>query len=198
MNNVLIEAKTKLNQILYYIIIGVISICAVVVVPLISSDMNAGFNFPDTTLGWILYVGSGAFVATINMVIFYSFQQQAKINISKDEKKLEADNILFKLALKHPQKVKKPRSPRRYNTQAYGVKGTTTFITSFLASLVFVQAVIRFDFISMIVYALTMLFGLVLGFINMKNAENYWTIEYYEYAKMKEVELSEKETVNDN
>ena len=44
------------------------------------------------------------------------------------------------------------------------------------------QAILAFDWISFLVYLFTITMGIIFGVLAMKNAENYWTQEYYDYA----------------
>lgn len=183
------EVKSKISQYIWYILIGILSLTACIFLPMISSDSPFGWDWPTDTLGWILYIASAIIVAGVNMSMFFGFLQQAKLNVKDDVQKKEADRILLDLNLKHPLKIKKPRSPRVWNAQNYGVKGVITSITSFGSAFVFVQAAISFDWIAFLTYFITIIFGLVFGIITMQLAMQYWTQEYYEYAILKEKEL---------
>ena len=44
------------------------------------------------------------------------------------------------------------------------------------------QAVLSFDYISMLTYLFAIIMGLIIGILQMKTAEEYWTREYLEYA----------------
>lgn len=188
--------KSWAAKYLYYIIIFILSVCACVFLPMIGSDSPFGWSWPNTTLGWVLYIASAVLVAGVNMSLFFSFQQQAKINVKDNPQKIFADKLLRELNLKHPLKIKKPRSPQKYNTNTYGFKGTMTAITSFGSAFVFVQAVVKFDWIDFLTYFLTIVFGLIFGFMSMKLSEQYWTDEYYEYALLKEKELENTEVID--
>lgn len=183
------EVKSKVNQYIWYVLIGVLSLVACVFLPMIGSEAPFGWNLPTDTLGWILYVASAIIVAGVNMTMFFGFLQQAKLNVKDDKNKVKADEILLELNLKHPMKIKKPRSPKVWNAQNYGFKGVMTSIASFGSAMVFVKAAVCFDWIAFLTYFVTVVFGLVFGVISMQLAMQYWTQEYYEYAKLKEKEF---------
>ena len=75
----------------------------------------------------------------------------------------------------------------------YGKKGTTIFISSALSVIALGQAILSYDWISMLSYVFTLAMGLIFGIMQMKKAEAYWTGEYYEYAleKQKNEEIKE-------
>ena len=168
----------KIKQGLYYIVVGVVSFISLVFLPMIGSTIGLGWNIPDTTVGWIVWVGSKIIVATLNVLIFHCFMCQAKINIKDNENYLKAREILMDVKLKEV----KPRSPRKWNAEQYGKKGVTIFITSSMAVVALTQAVLSFDYISMLTYLFAIIMGLIFGILQMKTAEEYWTREYLEYA----------------
>lgn len=168
----------KIKQSLYYIIIGVVSFIALVFLPMIGSTVGLGWNIPDTVVGWIVWVGSKLIVSTLNVLIFHCFMCQAKINVKDNENYKKARDILTDVNLKEI----KPRSPGKWNAEQYGKKGVTIFITSSLAVVALTQAVLTFDYISMLTYLFTIIMGLIFGILQMKTAEEYWTREYLEYA----------------
>lgn len=95
--------------------------------------------------------------------------QQAKLNVRDDPKFKEAQRILQKIAPKNYN----PRSPARFLTQSYGIKGTTIFLSSALTTVALTQAILAFDWISFLVYLFTVFMGLIFGVLSMKNAEAY-------------------------
>ena len=180
----------KIKLYTYYIIIGVVSLIALVFLPMVGSTVGLGFNVPDTTVGWIVWVAVKLIMATLNVMIFYCFMEQAKVNVQDNEKFVEANKILEKTKDK---RAKDPRSPGKWTSQQYGKKGTTIFITTMLATIALTQAILSFDYITMLTYLFTIVMGLIFGVIQMKSAELYWTDEYYKYALMVEKEEKENE-----
>jgi uncharacterized membrane protein len=135
----------KIRQFMYYVIIGVISLIALCFLPMIGSNIGLGWNIPNTTVGWIVWVAVKCIVAVLNVLIFHCFMCQAKINIKDNERYLEAQEILRK------QDVKDyiPRSPADWTKKQYGSKGVTIFITTALSTIALTQALLQFDYITM-------------------------------------------------
>ena len=162
-----------------YIIIGVLSLVMLFFVPMLGSEVGLAWVLPTTTAGWVVYVLSKLLVAALNIVIFHCFILQAKVNAKDNPQFIEANQILRKY-----QDIKElaPRSPAKYFAGVYGKKGTTIFITTLLAAVGLTQAVLTFDWVSMLTYLFTILMGLIFGILQMNQTELYWTDEYYIYA----------------
>lgn len=182
----------KVKQCIYYFIIGIVSLLALTFLPLIGSTVGMGWNVPSTVVGWVVWCAVKMIVAVINILIFHSFMCQAKLNIKENSHYKEAMMILSRAKKEH-----KPRSPKKWNAEQYGRKGVTIFITSALATVALTQAILTFDWVSMLTYLFTILMGIIFGVLQMKHAEEYWTEEFWQYAiivrdtKMEEAELEE-------
>ena len=174
------ELYEKWRQLQYYVVIGIISLVALFFLPMIGSEAGLAWNIPNTTAGWIVYITSKLLVATINILIYHCFILQAKINIQDDPKYREATEILNNILDSDTERF---RSPREYFKSAYGTKGVTIFITSVLSAIGLTQAVLTFDWISMLTYLFTIVMGLIFGVLQMSQTEIYWTTEYWQYAK---------------
>ena len=172
------DLHLQVRQNIYYILIFVISLLTLVFLPMIGSTVGLDFNLPTTTAGWIVWGATRAIVATINVLLYHCFMQQAKLNAEGDENYQAAKAMLTKV---HPKEYH-PRSPAKFLAQSYGRKGTTIFFSSALGTVALTQAILAFDWISFLVYLFTITMGIIFGVLAMKNAENYWTQEYYDYA----------------
>lgn len=179
----------KLKQWLYYFIIGIVSMIALCFLPMIGSDIGLAWNLPDTQIGWIVWVTIKTIVAVLNVLIFHCFMMQAKLNIKNDPKYVEALDTL-KLA---KQKDYTPRSPSSWNRQQYGSKGVIIFITTALSTVALTQAMLTFDWMSMLTYLFTIIMGIIFGVMQMETAEEYWTNEFWQYAQQVKQELIEQE-----
>ena len=102
--------KERARQYLYYIIIAVISFISVVFLPMVGSTIGLDWNLPNTATGWVVWAASRAIVATINVLIFYSFMEQAKLNVKENARYKEANEIL----LRARKKEHKPLSPEKW------------------------------------------------------------------------------------
>ena len=189
------EAREKAKQNMYYILIGIISFISVAFLPMAGSTVGLGWKLPDTPTGWVVWAISRLIIATINVLIFYSFMEQAKLNVAKDPHYIEATEIL----LKAKKADHTPRSPQKWQALQYGKRGTKIFISSALSVVALGQAILSFDWVSMLAFIFTIAMGIVFGILQMKKAEAYWTDEFYRYALMiKEEAKKPEEIVNDN
>lgn len=178
------EKRQKFNEILhdvaYYLMIGIISIISVVILPMMSSDIAGGVFWPQTKLEWIIWIVIRLAIAGVNILIFFSFKQQAKINVRDNENFKKANNIL--LTIKYWKKLK-PRSPKKYSLIQWGSKGSTLIIATLLSSVVLSKVVLRFNLTEFLSYLVTILLAVVFGYIAMRKDEDYWTSEYLSYAE---------------
>lgn len=173
--------RQTLKQGMYYIIIAVISLISVVFLPMLGTTLGLGWKLPDTTAGWVVWGVSRAIVATINVLLFHSFMEQAKLNIKDNEHYKEARDILMKVN----KKEHKPKSPAQWNAAQYGKKGTSIFLSSAMSVVAIGQAVLSYEWATALAFLFTIGMGIIFGIMQMKKAETYWTTEYYEYALMK-------------
>ena len=179
---------------MYYVIIGLVSLISLIFLPMVGSEIGLDWNIPNTTVGWVVWVAVKVIVATINVLIFYSFMQQAKVNVRDNEEYKWANEVLGRMK----QKDFIPRSPQKFNSQSYLRKGTTIFITSALATVALSQAILNYDWMAMLTYIFTIVMGIIFGILQMKNAEEYWTIEYPRYVRLKLEEMEVKEPDDSN
>ena len=78
----------------YYIVIAVLSILTLCVFPFLGSSISASIQFPTTKSGWIIWGVTKGAICLINMIIFYSFMKQGKLNIKDNPTYIEALTIL--------------------------------------------------------------------------------------------------------
>lgn len=169
----------KVKQYLYYFLIGLISLFSLTFLPMIGSEIGLSWSVPDTVVGWCVWIGVKLIVSGLNILIFHSFMCQAKLNVKNDPKFIEANEILLR-----KKQEALPRSPRRWNAEQYGKKGVLIFFSTALATIALTQAILTFDWVSMLTYLFTVTMGIIFGILQMKRAEEYWTDEYYRYAKL--------------
>lgn len=175
----------------YYILIFIVSIIAVVFLPFLGSSPELGWNLPVTAVGWVVYVLTKFLAGVINICIFYAFMQQAKVNVKDNPFYIEANEILRKYSLISSNS---PRSPEVWTRIQYKHKGVSLIITTALGAVGITQAILVFDWITMLSYLFTIIMGLAFGWVQMGSAEEYWTGEYWQYAK--EIERKNKESLD--
>jgi hypothetical protein len=171
----------KFRQYKNYGIISIISLFCLFFLPFTGSTAGLGFTVPDTIAGWIVYIVNKLIVAAVNILILYCFYEQGKFNVRNDPRYIEANEILLHCTA-NPEY--KPKSPKQHALDVFGKKGVTVFITSILGTISLTQAVLVFDWITMLTYLLVITSGIIFGVIQMGNEEIWWTEDYWKYAKM--------------
>lgn len=175
-----------------YIIIAVVSLIALFFIPFIGSSVGLAWVLPTTVAGWVVYVVSKLLVAALNIIIFHCFILQAKVNSKDNPNYIAACAILSRID-KNKELV--ARSPSQYFAGVYGKKGTLIFITTILTAVGLTQAVLVFDWISMLTYLFTIVMGVIFGILQMNQTEIYWTEEYLRYARQIEDTLEAENTL---
>lgn len=170
----------KVKQWLYYLIIGVISLISLVFLPLVGSEVGLGWDLPNTSAGWAVWIVTKLIVSVLNVLLFHCFMEQAKLNVKEDPRYKEAFDKLYKVA----SKVYNPRSPRQFNKKEYSTKAVTIFLFTALSTVALSSAILTFDYMSLLTYLFTIALGVVFGIIQMKKAEVYWTTEFCDFADL--------------
>lgn len=184
----------QIKQWMYYFIIGIISLIALIFLPMVGSAADLAWNVPNTFVGWVVWIAVKCIVATIGVLIFHCFMLQAKLNVKDNERYIEANTILENY---HYKKERIPRSPQQWNKIQYGRKGICIFVITLLSTIALTQALLTFDYMSMLVYLFTIVMNLIFGILQMKSAEGYWTEEYWEYAqRIKKLNEEEQQHVD--
>ena len=198
----ILEAINK--QYLYYVIIGIFTFIVLVFMQMLGSSTDGGLKLPQGKGAWVMFVITRVFIAVTNIIIFYSFMQQAKLNVRNNKEYIEANEILLRVKNK---REKKPMSPKKWESSQYLKKGTTIALGTVFALFSLSQAILTYKYTDLISYVVLIFSATVFGVFQMKKAEVYWTTEYYRYAKMIEEEnkpveeiqkITDTEVINDN
>ena len=170
-------AESKNNWRFYqnYIIIGLLSLISVFFLPMLGSEVGLGFKVPNTKAGWIVWSITKGCIIAINILLLDQFIKQAKVNVRNNPRFIEADDYF---TIKDDEEEYLP-GPREYISGLYKSKGITTTITSALSVFGLTSAILTFDWVSMLTYLFTIVFGLIFGWITMNKVELYWTDTYY-------------------
>lgn len=172
-----------------YIIIAVLSLISVFFLPMLGSSVGIGFNLPDTPAGWTVYIITKLCIVGINILMFDQFMRQAKVNVQNDERYKKAEEILTEKVYEEEEIM----PAEHYIHKMYRSKGLTITLTTILGVFGLTNAVLTFDWVSMLTYLFTVVTGLIFGWISMNQAEIIWTEKHYKYAMKK---LNEKEKEN--
>lgn len=171
-----------------YIIIAILSAISVFFLPMLGSEVDIGFKLPNTTAGWIVYIVTKLSIIGINIMLLDQFVKQAKVNIREDKRFIEADEYF-----NGKEDEEKLLYPTEFLGKIYRNKMVTTAIVSILGVFGLTQAVLVFDWVSMLTYLFTNVFGIIFGWITMNEVELYWTDTYYKLYKR---EKKEKENAD--
>ena len=183
------ELRSKFRGYAYYLLIAVISLISIVFLPMLGSELDGGFKWPESKIGWVIWIMTRAGIAVVNVCFFALFKAQAKLNVSNDKNYKEACDILNRY-----NRYKKiiPRSPAKYNLMSWGVKGTTLLISSIFSTFAFAEAILKFDLVAFLSYVFTIVVGLIFSYFTMRRDEDYYIDEFYQYALMKQAEMDQE------
>jgi len=180
-----IEERKALNKrvddCIYYIIIGVVSLISMLFLPMIGSTIGFKIDWPTTADGWFLWATTRGGVTIVNILLFYSFQQQGLKNVKNNPTYLEAfEKIKGTLRFKEY----KPKSPKQHKTKAWLTKGIWLAVGTMLSTTMLTEAILKWDLIQFLTYVFTIAMGLVFGLLHMKSEEDYWTSEFPDWVKL--------------
>lgn len=185
----LTDIKLKLKQGVYYILVALLSITALIVFPMLDSSSLTFKNvFPSTPTGWAIWVIERTLIVVMNLLILTLFVKQARVNVKENENFKKANEILASFK----PKEYKPISPAQYYSKLYARKGIALAITT-LASLIAIgDAIINYNYLLLIATAVTILFAIVFGVISMKDTELYLSTDFLSWAESIKKEKEEK------
>lgn len=184
--------KQNWRQYQNYIIIAILSFISVFFLPMLGSSLGIGFNIPNTIAGWIVWVLTKMCIVVVNILIFDQFVKQAKVNVRDNEQFKKAEEILNNIK----EEAEEIRPAREYIAALYRKKGITLAITTVLSIFGLTNAILSFDWVSMLTYIFTIVMALIFGWITMNEVEEVWTDKHYKYALKVQKENLEKEIEN--
>ena len=89
------KIRDYFKQYMYYGIISMLVVVALVILPMIDTSGVLGFKLPETPLGWVMYIVIRGLVGVITFLIFVSFDEQGKVNVIDDPRYVAAYNKLY-------------------------------------------------------------------------------------------------------
>ena len=181
-------ASAKLRNVMNYIMVAAAGLIVMFGIPFFGSEVGIGFVFPTTTAGWIIFCGIRMVVSGLSLFIFHCFIQQGKLNSEDNDNYKKAVEIL----VKNDDKEEKIYSPKQFFGRMYGFKGGTLMLSTAFATVALTQAILTFDYVSMLTYIFTFIFSVMFGIVHMRTAEEYWCNTYYKYALKVQKENKEK------
>ena len=176
-----------------YIIIGVLSLISTCFLPMLGSKLGIGFNIPDTKAGWIVWILTKLCIVLVNILIFDQFVKQAKVNVRDNEQFKKAEEILNNVGDEDEEEI---LPAKMYISKLYKKKSISLTITTILGIFGLSNAILTFDWVSMLTYLFTIVMALIFGWITMNEVEEIWTDKHYKYALKIQKENLEKEIEN--
>ena len=190
-----------------YGIIIVLTIITVTLFPLLGTSVGMTPNYPNTVIGWVVWVVIKIALCVDNIFIFQAFIDQAELNVQDEPRYIEARDIVRKYRVGKY----KPMSPEDRRKKMFSKKIIITVLTSMI-SIALTEALLKYNFTDLISYTIAMIMAVVFGVLNMADQEKYWVEEFYDYAqaikeeyikleqdkqKQAKLEVFEKEMIND-
>lgn len=178
-----VATKEKVSHYAYYIMIGMVSVLATFVPPLLLGAVNGdvGLNFPTTVEGWILWAIVNTSTAIANISILILFKLQAKKNCLNHPNYIQACYILDEL--NNNKVIFIPRSPSKMNRDEYIKKIICILVTTLGSFIAITSLMLSFDIYTLMSTLLSVIITVILSWNAMLNNEQYWTEEYLLYAK---------------
>jgi len=173
-----------INEKIYYLIIGVISMLAMIVPPLMDGALNGSLAlaFPNTFDGWVVYLIMQIGASACNIGIFILFKLQARKNVRNEKRYIQAMELMNLANRKIKQWI--PRSPKQMDKQDYITKSIFILLSTIGSSICLTSLVINFDWITFLSCMVAIIATVALSWVNMLRNEDYWCNEFYEYAVM--------------
>lgn len=187
------ETTSSFNKYLYYGIIVVVSLIMLFFLPMLGSEVGLTFIIPNTVAGWIVWTLCNLASAGLNLLLFHAFIKQGKLNILAHPNYVEANNLL------NIHKISRfiiPLSPAAWHSREYRKKGVWLAIGTLIGVIGLSNAFLVFNWVRFLTQLFSLVFAIIFGFMEMKSVEEYWTIEYLEYAKYTVHQKEEEELAN--
>ena len=181
-----------INKYLYYLLIAVLTVITLAFFPLLGSGVSLSLLFPTTTAGWVVWGIQKGSAVLFNCMVFHCFIKQSRLNIADNPRYREARDILVETE----EKEEIPQSPAEYFRQVYTKKGFTLVLTTLLGLIGFGSAVLVWNMTLFIAQLITTGIACGFGILQMKEAEDYWTETYYQYAKYIKKTKGDKKCLN--
>ena len=177
---------------LYYFLIVFLSLISIIFLPMLGLYQNGQicFNFPKSTIAWVIWGISKICVIIINLLIFHFFVFFCKDNVRNDPLYISGMEKLGKL--NHKEYI--PLSPMELEKRVYLKKGGTLILTTAMSLFALPSLVLRFDLLSFLSVLFSMAMSLAFGFMQMRETEDRWTNKLKEYVDY----IEKQEVINDN
>lgn len=181
------------KQYMYYGIISMLVIVALVFLPMLDTSGKLGMGTPESPLGWVAYIVIRCLVGVITFLIFISFDEQGKVNILEDPRYKNAYMKLY--SIRDINYI--PLSPTGYKVKTRGLKGITLSVSMIGTAFIVVETALTYNYSVLLAYGLTIFMSIISGIFQMTKASDYWTEEFPLWVDYYIEKIIERDGLND-
>lgn len=172
------------------IAVVILSLGAMILVPLLGSYLTGQTKFPETVPEWILYFTCAIAISICSLFIYLALFNQGKLNVKDEPEYLKAKE----LHLRNFERMNKdivPVDPFKWEKRQKIQKGIFQTIGIFLGLLGLGLAVISWNNSEFISACISVVMSIGFGLVKMGDVERMWTEGWLEYEMYVDKKLSE-------
>lgn len=175
----------------------ILSMVAMLLVPLLGSYMTGKTQFPQTVPEWILYFACALAISICSLFIYLALFNQGKMNVKDEPEYLEAKELHLKNFKRMNGKDVIPIDPFLWEKKQKRNKGIWQTIGIFMGLLGLGLAVISWNNSQFISATLSVIMSIAFGLVKMADVERMWTEGWLEYELYieKKLDLEEQEKI---
>ena len=177
----MMKAQEFREKYIYYAVIIVLTLVAIIFLPLIGLDQKGQINFnaPSTSIGWLIWGISKGCICVVNCLIFHFFILQGKDNIKDDPRYIEG----LKKLNRYKSKDNRPKSPYVLERTAYMKKGGTLLLTTAMSLFALPSLILQFSLVNFLSVLFSMVMAVAFGVMAMRDTEKRWTEQLTNYVE---------------
>lgn len=174
------------------IAVFIVSMIAMVLVPLLGSYISGEAQFPQTIPQWILYFTCAIAVAICSLMIYLALHNQGKLNVRDEEEYLQAKELHLKNFKRMNGKDIIPIDPFKWEKKEKTKKGIFQTIGIFCGLLGFGLGVLSWNNSQFISSTISIIFAFGFGLVHMGEVERMFTEGWLEWELYVEKQLNEQ------
>lgn len=175
------------------IAVFIISMIAMVLVPLLGSYVSGETQFPQTIPQWILYFTCAIAVSICSLMIYLALHNQGKMNVREEPEYLQAKELHLKNFKRMNGKEIIPVDPFLWEKKQKTRKGILQTIGIFMGLLGFGLGALCWNNSQFISSTISIIFAFAFGLVHMGDVERMFTEGWLEYELYIEKQLNEQE-----
>lgn len=172
------------------IAIVILSLGAMILVPLLGSYLTGQTKFPETVPEWILYFTCSIAISICSLFIYLAFFNQGKLNVKDEPEYLKAKELHLRNFERRNKEIE-PVDPFKWEKRQKIQKGIFQTIGSFLGLLGLGLAVISWNNSEFISACISVVMSIAFGLVKMGDVERMFTEGWLEYEMYVDKKLTE-------